>query len=213
LARAVAPHAVPPGASRWLTLGQACRVLGVDESTLRRWADGGQVRTFRTPGGHRRFAEADLQDLLAGRGRDSYRELGELTINRVRRRLHRSPGQDAEWYATVDEAGRERLRPLGRRLAALAAEYASRRPKKGALLEDARALGREYGKEAQASGLSLAQLVDAFIFFRRSLDDAAKQAILRRGLPSGDALAAYEQVVALADQALVGLVEAYGPAQ
>jgi len=32
---------------RWLTLGQACRMLNVDESTLRRWADAGQVRTFR----------------------------------------------------------------------------------------------------------------------------------------------------------------------
>ena len=52
---------------RWFTLGQACRMLGVDESTLRRWADGGHVHAFRTPGGHRRFAESDLQELLAGR--------------------------------------------------------------------------------------------------------------------------------------------------
>ena len=35
-----------PAPDRWLTLGQACRVLNVDESTLRRWADAGQVRTF-----------------------------------------------------------------------------------------------------------------------------------------------------------------------
>ncbi|HSP55765.1 MAG TPA: MerR family DNA-binding transcriptional regulator, partial [Dehalococcoidia bacterium] len=39
-------------ATRWITLGQACKLLGVNESTLRRWADAGNVRSFRTPGGH-----------------------------------------------------------------------------------------------------------------------------------------------------------------
>ena len=53
-------------ATRWITLGQACKLLGVNESTLRRWADAGHVRSFRTPGGHRRFSEEDLRVLMAG---------------------------------------------------------------------------------------------------------------------------------------------------
>ena len=51
---------------RWITLGQACKLLGVNESTLRRWADAGHVRSFRTPGGHRRFSEEDLRVLMSG---------------------------------------------------------------------------------------------------------------------------------------------------
>ena len=200
-----------PSPVRWLTLGQACRVLGVDESTLRRWADSGQVHAFRTPGGHRRFAETDIQELLSGRGHDGrrYRELGDLAVSRIRRQLHRRPAQEAAWYTTVDETSRERLRPLGRRLAALAAEYLGRRTRRAGLLEDARELGREYGRELAASGLPLVQAVEAFIFFRRSLDDATKQASQRHGLSANEALGAREQVISLADQVLVGLIEAY----
>ncbi|MDP3767714.1 MAG: helix-turn-helix domain-containing protein [Dehalococcoidia bacterium] len=200
-----------PEQERWLTLGQACKVLGVDESTLRRWADSGHVHAFRTPGRHRRFAQSEIQELLSGRGRDGrrYRELGDLTASRIRRQLHRRPMREAHWYATVDEAERERLRPLGRRLAALAADYLGRRTRRAALLDDAHDLGREYGRELATSGLPLAQAVEAFIFFRRSLDDATKQATQRQGLSAGDALTACQQVAALADQVLVGLTEGY----
>ena len=196
---------------RWLTLGQACRLLGVDESTLRRWADNGHVAAFRTPGGHRRFAEPDIQDLLAGHGPQGqrYRELGDLTVNRIRRELHRPAAQEASWYTSVDEASRSRLRPLGRRLAALAADYLGRRTRRAGLLEEARELGHEYGDELGSAGLRLAQAVEAFIFFRRSLDDATKQASQRQGLSAADALSAYEQVTSLADQVLVGITEAY----
>jgi excisionase family DNA binding protein len=196
---------------RWLTLGQACRMLGVDESTLRRWADNGQVRAFRTLGGHRRFAEAYVRELMAGGpDRQRYSELGELAVTRIRRQLHTRPAQQAPWYATVDQPSRERLRPLGRKLAALAADYLRRRARRAALLDDARELGHEYGHELAASGLPLAQAVEAFIFFRRSLDESTKQATQQHGLSAGDALNAYEQVTALADQVLIGLTEAYG---
>jgi excisionase family DNA binding protein len=200
-----------PDAVRWLTLGQACRVLGVDESTLRRWADGGQVHAFRTVGGHRRFAESDVLELLARGGRDGgrYRELGDLAVSRIRRRLQRGRAREAPWYTTVDEGSRERLRPLGRQLAALAADYLGRRAGRSGLLDDARELGREHGRELAASGLPVGQAVEAFIFFRRSLDDAAKQASQRHGLSASDALNACGQVTALADRVLVGLTEAY----
>ncbi len=196
---------------RWLTLGQACRLLGVDGSTLRRWADGHYVRAFRTPGGHRRFAESDIQELVAGRGEDGrrYRQLGDLAISRIRRQLHRRPAQEAPWYATVSDSGRERLRSLGRRLAALAADYLGKRTHRAGLLEDARALGQEYGRELAASRVPLPQAVEAFIFFRRNLDDATKQAGQRQGATAADAVDAREQVLGLADQVLIGLAEAY----
>ena len=51
-------------AEQWMSLGEAASRLGVDEATLRHWADTGRVKTFRTPGGHRRFREGDVQALL-----------------------------------------------------------------------------------------------------------------------------------------------------
>ena len=60
--------------TRWITLGQACKLLGVNESTLRRWADAGHVRSFRTPGGHRRFSEEE---------RDNLRPLGRRLVTLV----------------------------------------------------------------------------------------------------------------------------------
>jgi len=53
-----------PDDGEWLTLGQAAKFLGVAQSTIRKWSDGGQVPTFYTPGGHRRYRRADLQQFL-----------------------------------------------------------------------------------------------------------------------------------------------------
>ena len=196
---------------RWLTLGKACRLLGVDESTLRRWADSGHVHAFRTPGGHRRFTEADIQGLLSAREREgeSYQALTDMTVSHVRRQLHRKPAQEAPWYATVDESIRSRLRPLGRQLAALAADYLQRRRGRATLLEDARELGCEYGRELASSNMPVAQAVEAFVFFRRSLDDSTKRASQRNGLSADEAMLACEQVNTLADQVLIGMTKAY----
>jgi excisionase family DNA binding protein len=49
----------------WLTLGQAAAYLGAAQSTVRKWADGGQLPAFYTPGGHRRFRRGDLEAFLA----------------------------------------------------------------------------------------------------------------------------------------------------
>ena len=48
----------------WLTLGQAAKYLGVAQSTMRKWSDLGRVPAFYTPGGHRRYRRADLDQFL-----------------------------------------------------------------------------------------------------------------------------------------------------
>jgi len=50
----------------WLTLGEAARYLGVAQSTIRKWSDGGRLRAFYTPGGHRRFRRGDLDAFVGG---------------------------------------------------------------------------------------------------------------------------------------------------
>jgi excisionase family DNA binding protein len=53
------------GNLEWLTLGQAATYLGVAQSTVRKWSDGGRLPAFYTPGGHRRFRRGDLDSFLA----------------------------------------------------------------------------------------------------------------------------------------------------
>ena len=53
-----------PVREEWLTLSEACALVGVSPATLRRWSDNGDIRTFTTPGGHRRFARSAILDLL-----------------------------------------------------------------------------------------------------------------------------------------------------
>jgi len=196
-----------PDSDRWLTLGQACRLLNVDESTLRRWADAGQVRTFRTPGGHRRFAETDVRAIVNGRSRKQrISEVGDLATRRIRRQLHRG---HEDWYASVDEAQREKLRPLGQRLMALVAEYVAKRGRKASLLDEARATGALYGRELAGAGMSLSQAMHAFTFFRRSLDQSAKQALAKAGTPAAESVEVCEQIMALADEVLLGIAGAY----
>jgi len=52
----------------WLTLGQAAKYLGVAQSTIRKWSDGGRLPAFYTPGGHRRYRRADLDEFLSQSG-------------------------------------------------------------------------------------------------------------------------------------------------
>jgi excisionase family DNA binding protein len=54
------------GGPEWFTLGQAASYLGVAQSTIRKWSDGGRLSAFYTPGGHRRFRRPDLDAFLSG---------------------------------------------------------------------------------------------------------------------------------------------------
>lgn len=54
----------------WLRVGEAAEILHVAPKTLHRWAQAGQVPCQRTLGGHRRYQEQAIRDLLE---RQTYR--------------------------------------------------------------------------------------------------------------------------------------------
>ncbi len=198
--------------TRWITLGQACKLLGVNESTLRRWADAGHVRSFRTPGGHRRFSEEDLRALVAGQGgtgREPYNSLGQMALSRIRRRLQRGQSQSASWHLGLKEAERDRLRPLGRRLVLLVSEYLTKGARRTRLAEEAREIGHEYGQELVGGGLGLHDALEAFIFFRKSLDETAMEVVQKDELSTEEAVEVWELLSGLADQVLLAVAETY----
>src|SRR5947207_8398046 len=59
---------VPADEPDWLTLGQAAKYLGMAQSTIRKWSDTGRLPAFYTPGGHRRYRKADLDQFLERSG-------------------------------------------------------------------------------------------------------------------------------------------------
>ena len=49
----------------YLDIDQAAKILGVHVVTLRRWEREGRLTPLRTPGGHRRYTEAQLKGMLS----------------------------------------------------------------------------------------------------------------------------------------------------
>jgi excisionase family DNA binding protein len=200
--------------TRWITLGQACKLLGVNESTLRRWADAGHVRSFRTPGGHRRFSEEDLRGLVAGQAasstREPYTSISNMALSRIRRRLQRGRSHAAPWYSGLQEQERDHLRPLGRRLVSIVSEYLTKGTRR---LEEARKIAREYGSAVAQDGLSLRDTLDAFMFFRKTLDETAMEEAQKSDMTVDKALELWELLSTLEEQMLLSITESYEEAE
>jgi excisionase family DNA binding protein len=200
----------------WLALGPASRQLGVDPDTLRRWADVGRVRSYATPGGHRRFARADLDRLQRSR-RPRRRNLATLgaTSDRVARAYARSyrgaTGSSADVAAQLDGADRDALREGGRRLletmlAFLDAGSASRRQ---ALELEARAAVEATARRLATSGATVVTAVEAFVAARRPFLGELEALGRRRALTAPESTALYAEAAGLFDRLLVCYVAAF----
>jgi excisionase family DNA binding protein len=55
-----------PPAEPLLTPAEVAGMFRVDPKTVTRWAKAGKLTSIRTPGGHRRYREAEVRALLAG---------------------------------------------------------------------------------------------------------------------------------------------------
>lgn len=52
---------------RLLTPGEVARMFRVDPKTVNRWGKSGRLAAIRTPGGHMRFRESEVIQLIEGR--------------------------------------------------------------------------------------------------------------------------------------------------
>jgi excisionase family DNA binding protein len=48
-----------------LSTSQAAEALGVSLGTIRRWSDMGYLKSYRTPGGQRRFSREQIESFVA----------------------------------------------------------------------------------------------------------------------------------------------------
>jgi excisionase family DNA binding protein len=168
----------PEHSPEWISLKDAAQRLGVHPTTLRRWADAGEISVMLTPGGHRRFAIADIEQFEARR--HGLRVLSgieqiwaEQAIDRTRRELQTYPGKS--WLQAFDEEERAHKRQLGRRLMGVILQYVSLAEGGEALLDEARAIGREHADNALKLRLPLTAALEAALFFRDSMVEVAIQ--------------------------------------
>ena len=132
----------------------------------------------------------------------------DAALEGMRRRLHHRNSEAPAWAEQWDEEGKLRMRVLGRRLVQLAGEYLTQKRRRGEMEEEARFLGREYGRELASRKVRLPDAVHAFLYFRNMLHEALGSAA--GGRDSGDPR---QEIMALEDQVLFGIAEAYEPAE
>lgn len=201
----------------WLTLTAASKLLGVHPTTLRAWSDAGQPPSFRTPGGHRRFAAADLRAFLLRASREpaeSETQAGanvrfETALVQTRSQLRHLPPGEAGWYEAFDEAGRERLRNLGRQLFASAMQYLTRPRRRVELRQLARRLGEAYAASSLDYHISLLDTVHAFQYFRANLHHALSAGDENPRPIEIEDLRLREDTDAFLNEVLFGLIDAY----
>ena len=171
-------NANPKPTATWLSLTEAAAQLDVHPTTLRRWSDNGDIPVMRTPGGHRRFAAADVAHLAErqyGRSANPHtnsltQQLTEHALAHTRQELST---QEGPWLAVGNSDLRQRHRQLGRQLMTLTLQYIADPGGNGDLLEQARLAGQTYGQMAQESDLSLTEALKAALFFRDTLLEVA----------------------------------------
>ena len=210
----------PPGPhdpdDPWLALGAASRLVGVGPDTLRRWADTGRVQSYQTPGGHRRFLRSSLEAMINAPPRQRYgmERLASSTqtmAGELHRRMQRTGYAGQPWQARLDAEQRDEFRRWGQRTFQLVIDYvaATKKTERRLLLDEAEKMGALYGAEASRAGLSLAETVEAFLFFRSPVLDAIVGHLRRRSADVSEVTAAFHEANAAIDGVLTALVSSY----
>jgi excisionase family DNA binding protein len=159
----------------FFSLKAAAKLLGVHPVTLRRWAERGKIKANRTPGGHRRFTEAEINRLLqkpeVAKSVTIGEKLGESAMLATRKDLVTNT---ADWNTSIEPKDKEEKRLLGRRLMGLLMQYiATDEEASEEVMDEARVIGRIYAKSIVMSGISLQEALRATNYFRDHILESA----------------------------------------
>jgi len=199
----------------WLSVHDACALIGVSPATLRRWSAAGDVQAFTTPGGHRRFARSTILGMLpsARRQRPTMERLGETPehMTRVFRRHLAQACHGLAWLTGLGDDELEPLRHHGRRIAAslLASMDAQTPEDRRSALRNATVGATEYGRIAARGSADIGETVEAFLRFRMLFLGELAEAARRRGLDTVEATNLLVTATQAIDQLLVALMSGH----
>ncbi len=195
----------------WLGLGEAAEILGVHPSTLRAWADRGDIPAHRTPGKHRRFKRAEVEAWAVTR-RESPPTTGQMLIHNAvgRARMQVAEGQlrTTAWYQRLNDAQKLQFRESGRQLLTALMQYLGDEIEV-ALIEGKR-LGQAYEHLGRGAGLSLGEKVSVFLYFRDFLYDSVVDVYQASGRhPPREWAQMHRKVTAFTNAVLLALIETH----
>lgn len=198
----------------WLSLSKASALLGVHPTTLRRWADAGDVPYLRTPGGHRRFRTADLaawaQGMQSAALVPQAEALVQSAVGYTRQEMARMQVSHESWYtAFTGETDRQQMRDTGRRLFGLAIQYMGRRSEYEPVLEEGQRIGEFYGQQCAKHSVSLVDTVRALFFFRESLLRAARPGQAHPGHYDAEDVRIHRQLRHFMDEVMYACLASY----
>jgi len=201
-----------PDPTDWLTLTEAADALRVHPTTLRRWADTGQVPVFLTPGGHRRFAASDVRHIATRH--HAVRRVGPVeriwadqALAMARKQLG---AQESErWLKQHDDGARDRHRQMGQQLRGLILEYLTAEEDDGPQLGQARKIGAQYGEASRGLGLPLTDTLRAAMFFRDTLTASAIQLPDNVRIPTESQVRLVGRISRIVNEVQLGAADAY----
>lgn len=198
-------------ALEWLSLSDVAGILGIHPSTVRVWSDKGVLPVHRTQGGHRRYLRSELDLWVQSQRAGGANEAHLVVHNALKNtRFQVSEGRLAAeaWYTKLDDEAREQYRKSGRVLLEGLFSFLASDGKTAAA--EAQALGYEYASRGRRYGLSAAEAVHAFLFFRNVLMDSMLAVYEAAAVQSPAAWSGmFRKINEFTDQILIKLLETY----
>ncbi len=154
-----------------LSIAQASELLGVHPRTLREWANRGHIAYVKTPGGHRRFLQGELERFVQRMGeRAGGQNLAQAATRAVRAAITSGdpvgpPARRPRLPEQLTEEQRTGMRAIGRQLVGLVIRYAAGDTEEDVLAEACQ-LGTSYGELCRRAEMSVSATISTFNFFR-----------------------------------------------
>jgi len=177
--------------NEWISLGEAAKLLGVHPTTVRNWADQGDIPFRRTPGRHRRFHRPTLEAWAAQqRQHQPAREarsapgnaqaIVEFALGHTRFSVNEESLRQHDWYERLSAEGRDKMRRIGRRILEALLHHLEDAVPEGEEFASAQQVGIEYADILKVEGLTLVQAVRGFVYF----DDFLVESVVQMMAPS-----------------------------
>jgi len=197
----------------WLELAEAAKILGVHQSTLRRWADHGKIAHIRTLKGRRRFTresiEAARKDMHQEPQQLRTEQLETRTLDFTRQRSSTIEGKSQAWMENLSDEQRLVFRYSGQRLLGLMMQFISRTDSAGTFLEEGKRVAGDYGRVCYNAGLSISQTAEAFLYFRRSILESVQATAGLGGPYDHDGHRIFLRTIDFFDTLLVATIDSY----
>ena len=198
--------------SNWISIGEASRIIGVTEVTLRQWSDNGFIKVFITPGGHRRYNIEEVQAFvkshenkigsqeiaaIIGKDNTSHKEIGLNIIKTFPNYKNFSPD-------IIKELG-----ILGKQTLGMVTDYVKAPDEYERLLTVADEIGIGYGKILMQAEVSMPNAVLSFVAHRTPIISTIMEILDHRNVALEDVTDAVPHIDNLLNQSLTSMVKYY----